>query len=135
MQEENHKRRFIFKNLESAALQSEDYWIQARFQKSFLLSSAIFRSQPCLSCFFLGIEYNILSSSFKDLPAGSRLSGRTSAGELGGSSHSRCQTWPLPELGLVCFESLGNFMSPPPYPPSAHPCLHVVCLQGTCWRC
>ena len=132
MQEENHKRRFIFKNLESAAQQSEDSWIQARFQKSFLLSSAIFRSQPCLSCFFLSIEYNNLSSSFKDLPVGSSLSGRT---RVGGSPHMRCQTWPLPELGLVCFESLGNFMSPPPYPPPTHPCLHMVCLQGTCWRC
>ena len=132
MQEENHKRRFIFKNLESAAQQSEDFWIQARFQKSFLLSSAIFRSQPCLSCFFLSIEYNNLSSSFKDLPVGSSLSGRT---RVRGSPHMRCQTWPLPELGLVCFESLGNFMSPPPYPPPTHPCLHMVCLQGTCWRC
>lgn len=132
MQEENDKRRFIFKNLESAAQQSEDFWIQARFQKSFLLSSAIFRSQPCLSCFFLSIEYNNLSSSFKDLPVGSSLSGRT---RVGGSPHMRCQTWPLPELGLVCFESLGNFMSPPPYPPPTHPCLHMVCLQGTCWRC
>lgn len=132
MQEKNDKRRLIFKNLESAAQQSEDFWIQARFQKSFLLSSAIFRSQPCLSCFFLSIEYNNLSSSFKDLPVGSSLSGRT---RVGGSPHMRCQTWPLPELGLVCFESLGNFMSPPPYPPPTHPCLHMVCLQGTCWRC
>lgn len=127
MQQENHKRSF---NLESTALQSEDFWIRTRFQKPFLLSSAMFRSRPCLSCLFLGIEYNILSFS-AGLPAGSTLSGRVS----GGSPNTRCRTWPLPELVLVCFESLGKFMSPPPNPPPAHPSVHMVCLQGTCWRC
>lgn len=37
-----------------------------------------------------------------------------------GEPHTRCQTWPRPDLVLGCPESLCNF-TPPPQPAPAHP--------------
>lgn len=83
---ENHRRRFFYR--ESTSSCNEDFWIKTKFQKPFLLCSAVFTSLSFWHlfqlCFFLEIKSNVLSVSCKTPSASDTLDSR--AGE---SSHQR----------------------------------------------